>query len=174
MTFENKHPSFFQSVQRPEENTAKTGNKIEKFGNTTATNAKILGCSQESSQFSKLFFSSKNVENVQKMIRYSVYNKTKDVIGPQSNTELLIVMKSTYLQYGRVPAQTSSYPSRIQELNERVVKLVVPGIVTAVEQYKGYLIDASKAPDFLDRPTNDSSTGTKELRSTTDVLFGTR
>ena len=179
MTYENKHPSFFQRPQGPQEpQTVSKKPLVENFGSTAntavtpKTTDKILKCSQESSQFSKLFFSPKNIENLQKIIRYEVYRKTEDVIPYQSNTELSIVMKSNYLQYGRVPANLQDYPKRIQELNDRVAHAVVPGIITAVQQYKGYLIDASKAPDFLDRPVNASNTGTKELRSTTSVLFG--
>lgn len=175
MTYENKHPSFFQS-QRPQEEIKPV---VERFSTTSKqppttpkTTDKILSCSQESSQFSKLFFSPQNIENIQKLIRYSVYTKSKDLIPRQSETELKIVMKSNYLQYGRVPVNLEDYPGRIQELNDRVARAVVPGIISSVQQYKGYLIDASKAPDFLDRPVNASNTGTKELRSTTSVLFG--
>lgn len=175
MTYENKHPSFFQT-ERPQENPRQAKKVVERFSElpptTPKTTDKILGCSQESSQFSKLFFSPQNVENIQKLIRYSVYTKSKDLIPRQSATELSIVMRSNYLQYGRVPANLEDYPGRIQELNDRVARAVVPGIISAVKQYKGYLIDASKAPDFLDRPVNANSTGTKDLRSTTDVLFG--
>jgi hypothetical protein len=169
MTFENRHPSFFQQPKQSEcSNTA-----VQNPGDTsTKTVDKILGCSQESSKFSNLFFSSKNIENIQKIIRHRVYVDSKEVIGHQSITELKIVMKSNYLEHGRVPVNLQDYPARIQELNERVAKSVVPGIVSGIRQYRGYLIDAAKAPDFLDRPVNDSNAGTKENRSTTNVLFG--
>lgn len=173
MTYENKHPSFFQQPQPTSVEKVEKKPTVEKFEVASTTSArKILRGAQEPSRFSKLFFSAKNIENIQKSIRFAVYTKTKDVIHTQSYTELSIVMKSTYLQYGRVPAETKNYPLRIQELNERVINLVVPTIITGVYQYKGYLIDAAKPPSFLDRPVNDSSVGTKDNRSTNDVLFG--
>ena len=66
---------------------------------------------QETSVLNQLFFSKKNMDNVQNMIRYNVYEKSnkKFIIDKQSDIELEIIMRSIYLQH------SVNLPNKIKE-----------------------------------------------------------
>jgi hypothetical protein len=109
------------------------------------------------------YFSPQNVKIVQNAIRYEVYKRTNDkhVIGEQSNTELSIVMRSVYLQFGKnLP---TNIPEQIQELNQAVVELVVPKIIVQIQQYEKYLLDISNPYKIMDRPSNQNVHGEKSF-----------
>ena len=53
------------------------------------------------SKLAKLYFSTKNIDLVQEKIKKVVYIATKINIDRQSDDELLIVMRSIYLQFGQ-------------------------------------------------------------------------
>jgi hypothetical protein len=132
-----------------------------------------------------LFFSSKNVENIQKLIRMTVYKYTKQVIDNQSNTELLIVMRSLFLAYAKHPKLINEnmpdkekkllliqYTKEVDRLNQLVIDTTVPLIVSQLQQYLSYLDDASSPLKIMDKPINTSVVGTKNYRSQTQVLIG--
>ena len=56
---------------------------------------------EEPSAISNLFFSEQNINNIQDMIRYNVYKLSGQTISRQSDTDLKIVMRSYFLQYGK-------------------------------------------------------------------------
>jgi hypothetical protein len=138
------------------------------------SNDKILCGVQESSPFSRLFFSNANVLELQKMIKYQVYLKSgsRHIIDYQSNTELLIVMRGIYLEYAQIPGSVKCYKKEIASLNSRVVNSVLRGIIDGIEGYLGYIKDSSELPTPIALPTSSVCSGNKELRSSTDVLFG--
>ncbi len=125
---------------------------------------------QETSQLNQLFFSRKNLDLIQDMIRYRVYVKSnkKYIISKQSNTEIQIVMRSIYLQ------QSTNLPTNIKEqiiyLNNLVVDWCVEKIIPEVEQYIGYIRDISYYPNPIDLPKNMSQKGSRTLRSVTSTF----
>lgn len=107
------------------------------------------------------FFSKENFQIIQNKIRFDVYQKTGQVIDPQSSDDLFMVMRAIYLQYGRnLPYDI---PGQIQELNTRVAAWCVPKIVSEMSMYQQYLKDISTLPVPLTHPVNQSSAGTKSL-----------
>lgn len=136
--------------------------------------SKALAGIQEVSPFSYLFFSSENIEEVQRLIRYNVYLHTdkKHIIGKQDETELLIIMRAVYLQYGRVPESQRDYKASLEKLNRDVVTQLLPDLVSNVKQYVGYIRDSTQNHIPLDRGTNPSIKGERTLRSVSDVLIG--
>ena len=54
----------------------------------------------ERNRLSNLFLSQENTDNIQKQIRYGVYQNTGKVISNQSPQEVATVMRSIYLQEG--------------------------------------------------------------------------
>ena len=108
---------------------------------------------------SHLFFSSKNIKNVQDTIRYSIYQKTKKVIDNQDQDALKIIMRSIFLQYSQ------NLPCKIKEqiglLNHKVVDYCVPQIQSKLQQYYKYLEDISTLPKHFEHPVNVSSKGEK-------------
>lgn len=133
-----------------------------------------------------LFFSSKNVDNIQKLIRMTVHKHTKQVIDNQSNTELLVIMRSIFLAYSKHPklldesmsdqerkALLTLYTDEVDRLNQLVIDACVPNIVSQLQQYFVYLDDASSPLRIMDKPLSTSVKGTKNYRSQTQLLVGT-
>ena len=118
----------------------------------------------------QLFLSDSNIKIIQNAIRYKVYEKSngKLVISNQDETELVITMRAVYLEYGR--NTPDDVKGQIAELNQKVLELVVPGIIGQAYGYQQYLIDATTRPVPIARPSNVSSSGTKTLRSVTSVF----
>lgn len=185
----NLNPGFFESKHEIEPRLSTIQSevrdqrcKIGKFSETpmykdpTRKNyaSKALAGIQEVSPFSYLFFSSDNIEEVQRLIRYNVYLHTekKHIIGKQDETELLIIMRGVYLQYGRVPASQKDYKAALQKLNRDVVTQLLPDLVSNVKQYIGYIRDSTQNHIPLARGTNPSNKGENTLRSVSDVLIG--
>ena len=112
---------------------------------------------------SELFFSKHNISILQNGIRYSVYKKTNDlkIIGNQSEHELLIIMRSIYLQYCK--HRQYNIVEQVKELNSKVINYAVPNIVVELNQYINYKKDASSLPIPLEHAKYVSSAGTKIL-----------
>jgi hypothetical protein len=134
----------------------------------------------------RMFFSKTNVENIQKLVRFHVYKNTGFKIDNQSNNEVLIVMRSIFLEYSRhpkLPTENMSeeskrkllqrYSDEVKNLNERVVNWIVPEVASQTKQYIDYLRDSSEQPYYMERPVNNSIAGQRQYRSTTQVLLGT-
>lgn len=135
-----------------------------------------------------LFFSDKNIQQIQNSIRFLVHKYTNQTIDEQSKADLLIVMRSIYLEYLNQPPEYSDNldaktkaivlkqtRDEISRLNNIVVNEIVPRVVSELQQYLDYLRDAS-APysgDILDvKPKSISIKGQKNYRSATSVYFG--
>lgn len=132
-----------------------------------------------------LFFSKKNIDNIQDILKYVVHRETGYIIDNQSVNELLIVMRALFLEYSLHPKLITEemspkernellqkYTAEVARLNMIIVNQVVPKIISQIQQYVDYLRDASEQPYYMDKPKNDSVKGQKQYRSTTQVLVG--
>ena len=114
-------------------------------------------------QLSCVFFSKMNVKNVQNQIRYQVWKRSgqKYVIAPQSETDLIIILRSIYLQYSK------NLPDHVKEqvssLNQKAIEFSVSNILTEVQQHLGYEQDITTLPIPLEHAANLSNAGTKVL-----------
>jgi hypothetical protein len=138
-------------------NTQETNNGYDSFeqealrGNTTST------------ALSDLYFSQKNVDALQEGIRYMVYVKSgeKHIIDKQSDTDLKIVMRSVFLEYGRnLPFDIVG---QVRDLNAKVLDFCVNRILEEINMYIHYRVDISTNYVPLPRSENTSSAGTKTL-----------
>jgi hypothetical protein len=125
---------------------------------------------QETSTLNHLFFSKKNMDIIQNMIRYNVYIKSENrfIIDRQSDIELEIVMRGIYLQYS--PNLQTNIKEQIQYLDKLVTDYAVEQIIPEVEQYFGYMKEIEYMPEPIDLPVNLSSKGTRSLRSVTTTF----
>lgn len=125
---------------------------------------------QESSKLSHVFFSRQNLNKIQDMIRYQVYVKSnkKYVIDRQSDVTLEVVMRSIYLQHS--PNLPNKIKEQIDYLDKLVTDWCVEQITPEVEQYIGYLSEIEYMPMPIDLPRNQSSKGTRSLRSVTTTF----
>lgn len=125
---------------------------------------------QETSTLNQLFFSRKNMDNIQAMIRYNVYEKSekKFLIDNQNDIELEIIMRSIYLQHS--PNLPNKIKEQIQYLNKLVSDWCVEQIIPEVNQYIGYIKEIEYMPVPIDLPLNLSSKGSRSLRSVTTTF----
>tara|TARA_B110000967_G_C18856743_1_gene547685 strand:+ start:1139 stop:1675 length:537 start_codon:yes stop_codon:yes gene_type:complete len=119
----------------------------------------------ELNELQRNFFSKKNLDLIQNSIRRQVLTQANFSIAPQSLSELKIIMKSTYLQFGQnlsknVGAQTDS-------LNNSVLEYCVKTIISNIRAYNHYKQRVSYTPIPLELPKNMSNSGKK---LTTNVL----
>lgn len=124
----------------------------------------------ECNLLNQLYLSPENIEHVQQRIRYEVYRASNQqhIIGRQSERELVIVMRSIYLTYGK--NQPENIREQIEQLNDLVVQECVSKILSEITAHVRYLWDRSTQPMPLSRPTNMSTKGMKILPSVTSVF----
>jgi hypothetical protein len=113
---------------------------------------------------SDVFFSKVNIDYLQNQIMQRVYNLSggRHKIGRQSDTELEIVMRSIYLQFSL--NQPDNIREQVRDLDEMVISEVVPGILSAIEQYIKYQEAISTIPDPILLPKNETIKGQKSLQ----------
>ena len=114
-------------------------------------------------EISDLFFSRKNIDYIQDAIRYLVYDKSckKHIIDRQSETELVIIMRSIYLQYTQ--SQPYKVAEQVKQMNTQVLNYCVPRILQEINQYLYYRNDIASLPIPMDRGQFMSTKGSKVL-----------
>lgn len=132
----------------------------------------------EETLLSDLFFSNININNIQRLIKYEVYNISELFIDKQPENDLLDIMKSVYLQYKEHPKipmnedeknqLKEEYKNEIDKLNRIVVDISVPIILSYIKQHLAYLRDI-QTPMFTER-LNKATREERLLRSTTQVM----
>ncbi|NDC95007.1 hypothetical protein EB118_12270 [bacterium] len=129
----------------------------------------------------ELFFSEKNVNNIQDLLRYIINKQIGVVIDKQSPRELLVIMRAVFLEYSQHPPLPTDqsdpklfkmYTDEVFRLNEIVVNECVPRIQSQIQQYIGYIKDISTQPMPMAPPQNVNSKGQRQYRSVTQVLTG--
>lgn len=122
---------------------------------------------QEESILSRVFFHPKNVDLVQKQIIIEIFRRSNGeyLIEKQSEADLQVIMRSMFIQHARhLP---DNIKGQIRELNNLVVDEVIPGIMSQIQAYEGYLERAFGPMQIMDRPENVSNAGRKTLPSVT-------
>lgn len=125
---------------------------------------------QQESILSKVFFHPKNVDLIQKQIIIEVFRRTNGsyLIEKQDEADLQIVMRSIFLQHAKhIP---NNIKEQICELNNLVVNEVIPGIISEIKAYFGYLESVFGSRQIMERPENVSNTGLKYLPSVTRIF----
>lgn len=115
----------------------------------------------ENSILSKTFFSKKNMDIIQNKLKWLVYEHSNKqyIIGKQDENELLIIMRSIYLEYSKnLPV---SIKEQIGFLNEKVYEDIFPKLYSNVKQYINYLADVSNPYKIMNRPEYINQSGTK-------------
>jgi hypothetical protein len=114
-----------------------------------------------------LFFSESNVANLQQLIHDAVLDMSKGEynIGPQSEADLLLIMRSYYLQYGQ--NDPDNVATEISQLNQRVVGYSANRIMVEIVAYKRFRKDILDFPEPIAHPLDMHIYGTRtgELKS---------
>jgi len=115
----------------------------------------------------QMFFSQANVDNLQSKIKADVLARSmgKYAIGNQSEADLLVIMRSYYLQYG--DNDPNVVAKALEELNERVVSYCGNSIMSEVVAYVQYRKDILDFPDPIANPVATQVYGSRtgELKS---------
>lgn len=138
---------------------------------TTIRKKAVGGQIVECNMLNQLFMSAENIENLQTHIRYAVWvaSNKQHVIARQNDTELLIIMRSIYLTYGKnLP---TAIKQQIQDLNDLVIQESVSKILSQIQQHIWYLYHRSTNNFPLSRPENMSSKGLAVLPSITSLFY---
>lgn len=161
-------PSWSQPNQQYKEHSLYTTNKSNK--NYAYS---LLKGIQQVSIFSLLYFSNENIQEIQKLIKYNVYQIGKHRIDNQNVDELLVIMRAIYLEYSNIPANKKDYTQEIAKLNEIVIERAIRIILSAISQQKKYLFDISQRPIMESQyGINTDNVRNKTNRDPSDVIFG--
>lgn len=109
------------------------------------------------------FFSPQNIKIIQNAIRYEIWRRSnqKHLIGEQNETELGIIMRAIYLQYGKnLP---TNIREQVEELNNMVIETIVPKVLVQIDQYLSYLRDISQPYRIMNTPQSTNIAGTKSF-----------
>lgn len=140
-----------------------TSKKINKPSILSEEQTNSISRNLEHSLLSRKFFSRDNINKIQKKIIIDVYDKSnkKYSITTQDENELLIIMRSYYLQYGK--NLTTNIQGQVNELNKMVIDWSVDEIIKNIDQYMIYKQTASILPMPLEHSQLPSQKGTKIL-----------
>lgn len=140
-------------------------------GSHTYSSEAIRGI-HDKSLLNTIYFSKANIKKVQNKMRYTIWmmSEKKFVIPEQHEMQLVIVMRSIYLQYSR--NLKTNIKEQIGALNNIVVDEMAPRVLSNVKQYYRYLEDASEPWRIMPRQQATSNKGTRQLRLDTALGFG--
>lgn len=116
----------------------------------------------QDSKLKQMFFSSENVNRIQKKIKKEIYIRTKKKYKlnvDQDEHTLFLRMLDVFKEKARhLP---DNLVRQTKELNAEVVNYVAPDMITQIEQYYGYIEDINEPLKPIMRPMNVSSAGRK-------------
>lgn len=114
------------------------------------------------------FFSQANVDLVQALLRDAIKKRTGYVIDRQSDEAVIAVLRNVYVQYStRDSDSDGAVRAEVERLNGLVLRELVPSVGAGLQQYLGYLKDASTLPEPMARGERTSIRG----ENTTFTLF---
>lgn len=113
-------------------------------------------------KLSKNYFSVKNIDFIQETIISEIYKLTKGTkIQKQSDDELIIIMKSIYLQYSR--NNDNNIEEQICSLNDRILEYCINNVYSNLKQYNKYIEDITSEKKLMEFPQNANIKGEKCL-----------
>ena len=136
---------------------------ITKEAILTEDSANSMSRNLEHSLLSRKFFSSDNINIIHKKIIIGVYEKSnkKYSISKQNERELLIIMRSYYLQYGK--NLDTNIQKQVDVLNKLVIDWAIEEIIKNIDQYIIYKQTASTLPIPMEHSQLPSQKGLKTL-----------
>lgn len=107
----------------------------------------ILHESKQDSPFSMLYFSKKNIDEVQRRVRNKVYELSGNQykISEQSEVNVVLVMREVYLKYGMDVLEPEKFKESIDYLDGIAAKQISETVIKNVKEHINYLRDKKKA-----------------------------
>lgn len=104
------------------------------------------------------FFSPENVEYIQQRLRYDFYQTSGMSIDRQKPEDLVAIMRSVFITNSR--NAPDSVAEEVTIMDQKVIDLCIPMIARGVEQFFGYVRDASSLPVPIPRGEATTIRGT--------------
>ena len=157
------------TIDYTKDNVASYDEKYEIYNNKDYDRARAATQSFfEINDITRIFFSNKNMQRIQRKIRDEVCRITKGqyvLDCDQDESDLTIIMRGVYFDKGK---NLPDNPIRqVKILNQQTVDYLVPDLISNVKQYFGYIRDINQPLQPIARPLNASFGGRKVLPSPT-------
>ncbi len=139
----------------------------------TSYSRNILRGLQSPTQLGKLFFSDENLRKLDIRLRYTVYllSGKQYNLGPQSSSELIIIMRSIYLNYAQ--HVRGLVKEEVRRLNNIIIAREAPKLLSNATQYLKYLEDINESHKIvIANPLNVNNKGMNVLYTGTALGFG--
>jgi hypothetical protein len=151
-------------------NNNKGSVKIVRESILAENNVNSISQSLTNTPLSLSFFSKENINKIQLLIRRTVYfrSNNKHIISNQNEQELLIIMRSMYLQHGK--NLNYDIDKQTNVLNNLTVDWAAINIISNIDQYISYKKTCSTLPMPLERAQLPSQKGTKTLEITKSII----
>jgi hypothetical protein len=118
----------------------------------------------ESTLMSQIFLSQKNINLIQIKIINIVNNEYKYKISKQSKNELIIIMRSVYLNNATNNYKNKTeFKTELNRLNNLVVSYCVKNIVNNIRSHELYLKKINNDLNPIELPTSTNIKGNKQL-----------
>ena len=121
-------------------------------------------------EVSKLYFSHENMNRIQKMIKKTIFERTRGQFRldeDQDESDLLVTMRAIFLEHARfLPFKVIH---QVKELNRRTVEYIVPDMITEIKQAYGYIKEINEPIKPIPRPMNVNNAGRRTLPSLTSA-----
>ena len=185
----------YQYINQPEPYTSLTKNYLEARDNTNLfsvnypsypthtmenSNSKddiyyrdVLKGIVERTPLSDTFFSGSNIQYIKEQIAKQVKEQSGLHITPQSqsSSELVTIMRHTFLQNSTNLTGESSIQPQVNELNKKVFLEVVPMVISNAKMHLTYQRDAGGQPVPMERPQSTTITGTRTNQGTSKLFI---
>jgi hypothetical protein len=150
--------------------TQSTGRDVPNGDYFHRANAQIhRSLHMETSSLATLYFSQRNVDRIQCMLKGTISNRTggKVLIVDQDADDLRVAMQSIFDESAQNLKENVA--KQVIDLNNSLVDKYAAIIITNIKQEMGYKRDIAQRPAPMDNPTNVSTKGRKTLPSATTV-----
>lgn len=137
------------------------------------TATKGINCGDDPHPVPKLFFSKKNIQKIQKLIKLEIYKRSNGkykLEEDQDISDILVAMRAIFYD-ANVGCRYLPFKikEQVDQLNFQLVQYVVPDMFDLIKQYYGYMKEINEPLKPLPLPLNVSSAGRKTLPSFTTI-----
>lgn len=113
------------------------------------------------SPLSDLFFSPRNVKIIQRAVVGKVFKLTTFLIDEQDSQDVMIVMRSVYLQ--NALTHSKDIQGQICDLDRITIDTILSDIIPAIKMQDYYVKQLYAPRQMMDRPKYESEIGKKKL-----------
>lgn len=148
------HDLYTEKISRPPYDFSENCRRGDSYSSD------LLSCHHKDNVLADNFFSRPNIQIIQNGLRAGVYKETKQVISEQDTTQILLTMRYVYFSFAKhLP---HNIKGQIKELNDRVLKYLIPLVVSEIKQYTKYIQDSYVTMQPQNYPDQTTSHGQRQ------------